>query len=75
MYLYFVAAVLPIVYLLPETHGLTILAARSKRYRHLGIVNARAAHELKEESTMQLLQVHLGRPLCNVMCFMNVAFC
>ncbi|KAI5118381.1 hypothetical protein M0805_005846 [Coniferiporia weirii] len=62
VYLYCVAALLPVAFLLPETHGPTILAARSKRLRRLGNPNARAAHELREETTRQFLQMHLCRP-------------
>ncbi|THH08482.1 hypothetical protein EW145_g2680 [Phellinidium pouzarii] len=61
-YLFFVAALLPVVYILPETHGPTILAKRSARYRKLGNPNARAAHELNHLTTRQFCQVHIGRP-------------
>lgn len=71
VYFFFVAAVLPIALLLPESHGLTILSRRAKRYRGLGIRNARAAHELDEETTLHFFQAHLGRPLCTVFSPLN----
>ncbi|KAH9933622.1 MFS general substrate transporter [Epithele typhae] len=52
----------PVVFLLPESHGPTILAARSKKLRKQGRPNARAAHEMKHQATSELLRVHFGRP-------------
>ena len=63
VYFFFAIALLPVVFLLPETHGPTVLAARSKRFRKKGDrPNARAAHELKHETKSQLLAKHIGRP-------------
>ncbi|KAH8111848.1 MFS general substrate transporter [Phellopilus nigrolimitatus] len=61
-YLFFTAVLLPVAFLLPETHGPTILAARSSRMRIRGVLGARATHELKQETTRRFLQVHIGRP-------------
>ena len=50
------------VFLVPETHGPTILSTRAARLRIRGRKNARAAHELKEEPLRDFMRVHVGRP-------------
>ncbi|EJC98676.1 MFS general substrate transporter [Fomitiporia mediterranea MF3/22] len=62
VYLFFVASMLPVTFLLPETHGPTILADRSERMRSNGFIYARAAHELEQQSTKEFLRLHIGRP-------------
>lgn len=55
-------ALLPVAFLIPETHGPTILAARAARLRVRGRKHARAAHELTGETMTDFLRVHVGRP-------------
>ncbi|KAI0750005.1 major facilitator superfamily domain-containing protein [Daedaleopsis nitida] len=62
VFFFFTIAIWPLVFLLPETHGPTILAARSKKLRKEGRPNARAAHELKQQTKGELLRIHFGRP-------------
>lgn len=62
VFFFFVIAMWPAVFLLPETHGPTILAVRSKRLRSEGRVNARAAHKLKRQTTRAQFQSHTERP-------------
>lgn len=62
VFFFFTIAIWPLVLLLPETHGPTILAARSKKLRKDGRPNARAAHELKQQTKGELLRIHFGRP-------------
>ncbi|RPD54868.1 MFS general substrate transporter [Lentinus tigrinus ALCF2SS1-6] len=62
VFFFFTIAMWPLVILLPETHGPTILAARSKKLRNEGRPNARAAHELKHQTKGELLRIHFGRP-------------
>ncbi|KAI1783606.1 MFS general substrate transporter [Ganoderma leucocontextum] len=62
VFFFFTIAVWPLVFLLPETHGPTILAARSKKLRSQGRPNACAAHELKHQSKAELMRIHFGRP-------------
>ncbi|EJC99613.1 MFS general substrate transporter [Fomitiporia mediterranea MF3/22] len=62
VYFFFVLSLLPVVWLLPETHGPTVLAWRSKKLRKEGMLNACAAHELKHESKKQVFITNIGRP-------------
>ncbi|KAM5544656.1 hypothetical protein V8D89_001554 [Ganoderma adspersum] len=62
VFFFFTVAIWPLVFLLPETHGPTILATRSKKLRSQGRPNARAAHELKDQSKAELMRIHFGRP-------------
>ncbi|OBZ66361.1 hypothetical protein A0H81_13585 [Grifola frondosa] len=62
VFFFFTIVLWPLVLLLPETHGPTILAARSKRLRKEGHPDAWAAHELKHQTTGELFRIHLGRP-------------
>ena len=52
------------VFLLPETHGPTILAGLSEQLRMRGIPNAWAAHELEHHTTQEFIRLHIGRPIC-----------
>ncbi|KAL5494652.1 hypothetical protein ACEPAI_113 [Sanghuangporus weigelae] len=63
VYFLFTAILLPMVFLLPETHGPTILAVRSERMRRRGIPNAWAAHELDLHSTQGFVRLRIGRPI------------
>ncbi|KAH8115235.1 major facilitator superfamily domain-containing protein, partial [Phellopilus nigrolimitatus] len=62
VYFFYVLCLLPVVWLLPESHGPTVLAGRSKQLRREGNLNAYAAHELKHESNRQFFASHIGRP-------------
>ncbi|KLO06595.1 MFS general substrate transporter [Schizopora paradoxa] len=62
MYFIFTACLLPLVLALPETHGPTILANRSKKMRKSGILNARAAHESQHLTVRQIYATHVLRP-------------
>ncbi|OCB87071.1 MFS general substrate transporter [Sanghuangporus baumii] len=63
VYFLFTATLLPMVFLLPETHGPTILATQSERMRRRGIPNAWAAHELELRTTQEFVRLHIGRPI------------
>ncbi|KAL5519558.1 hypothetical protein ACEPAH_1241 [Sanghuangporus vaninii] len=63
VYFLFTATLLPMVFLLPETHGPTILATQSERMRRHGIANAWAAHELERRTTQGFVRLHIGRPI------------
>lgn len=67
VHFFFAIACWPLVFLLPETHGPSILSKRAKRLRAEGHENARAAHEIHKESRKQILQKHILRP--TRMCF------
>ncbi|THH03145.1 hypothetical protein EW145_g6492 [Phellinidium pouzarii] len=60
---FFVIALWPLVFFIPETHGLTILARRAKKLRDSGTTNAYAAHELHTLSRKEFLWGHIGRPI------------
>ncbi|OSD05099.1 MFS general substrate transporter [Trametes coccinea BRFM310] len=60
--LFIVIAVWPMLFMLPETYGPTILEKRAKRLRKNGHANAWAAHELHHKSTSELLRAHVVRP-------------
>ena len=62
VHFFFAIACWPLVLLLPETHGPTILSKRAKRMRAEGHENARAAHQIHKESRKQILQKHILRP-------------
>lgn len=62
VHFFFAIACWPLVFLLPETHGPSILSKRAKRLRAEGHENARAAHEIHKESRKQILQKHILRP-------------
>ena len=55
--------VLPLAFLLPETHGPTILSRRAKRLRLAGKTNAYAAHERQRVSTKEFVQKNISRPI------------
>lgn len=60
---FFVIALWPLLYIIPETHGPTILSRRTKRLRAGGNSNAYAAHELHTLTTKDLVRRNIGRPL------------
>ncbi|KAH8112349.1 MFS general substrate transporter [Phellopilus nigrolimitatus] len=60
---FMVIAIWPLVFVLPETHGPTILARRAKRIRKEGHANAFAAHELHAMTRKELVWSHIGRPI------------
>ena len=60
---FFVIALLPVAFFVPETHGPTILTNRAKRLRAAGKISSYAANELQSISTKQLFKKHIGRPL------------
>ncbi|KLO13139.1 MFS general substrate transporter [Schizopora paradoxa] len=62
VFFFFTAALLPVVWLFPETHGPTILANRAKKMRKEGVIGARAAHEEHHVSWGQIIAVHILRP-------------
>ncbi|THH19253.1 hypothetical protein EW146_g1874 [Bondarzewia mesenterica] len=62
VHFFFALACWPLVFLLPETHGPSILAARAQRLRAQGQSQARAAHEVERRSRMQIVQKHILRP-------------
>ncbi|KAL5533628.1 hypothetical protein ACEPAG_88 [Sanghuangporus baumii] len=63
VYFLFTATLLPMAFLLPETHGPTILATQSERMRRRGIPNAWAAHELELHTMREFVRLHIGRPI------------
>jgi MFS family permease len=57
-------AMLPFAVLLPESHGPTLLARRSKRLRsETGRGNIWASHEIDAKPTRVIVSVAIGRPL------------
>ncbi|EGO24721.1 hypothetical protein SERLADRAFT_438336 [Serpula lacrymans var. lacrymans S7.9] len=67
VHFFFSIAVLPLAYMLPETHGPTLLARKAKRLRAEGR-NAYAAHEVRKLSKMELIQRHIIRPSVMITC-------
>jgi MFS transporter, DHA1 family, multidrug resistance protein len=60
----FSAAMLPFAVLLPESHGPTLLARRSKRLRtESGRRNIWASHEIDAQPIRVIVSVAIGRPL------------
>jgi hypothetical protein len=56
-------AAYPLVILMRETHGPTILAARARQMRQAGHPQAWAHHELHQKTTAQLVVTNLIRPM------------
>lgn len=54
----------PFVFLLPETYSPKILEHRAEKLRKAGQTNARAMTEIHAKTTMQVVQGHVVRPLC-----------
>lgn len=63
VYFFFTAALLPLVWLLPETHGPTILANRAKKMQKEGKLDARAAQQDQRVIWRQVIAVHIFRPV------------
>ncbi|KAI0063445.1 MFS general substrate transporter [Artomyces pyxidatus] len=62
VHFYFAIAVWPLVFLLPETHGPTVLLYRARALRKEGHATARAPQELHPTSKQQLIQKNILRP-------------
>lgn len=60
---FFIIALWPLVFAIPETHGPTILSRRAMHLRAEGKRNAYAAHELHSMSTKEFVRSNIGRPL------------
>ena len=52
----------PFVFLLPESHGPTILAKRARSLRQHGKLNAFSQEELEPATLRYIIQVHFLRP-------------
>ncbi|TFY57840.1 hypothetical protein EVG20_g8380, partial [Dentipellis fragilis] len=62
VHFFFVVTCWPLVFLLPETHGPSILAKRAARLRAGGRTDARAAHETSDKSKADIIRRHVLRP-------------
>ncbi|KAA1478520.1 MFS general substrate transporter [Dentipellis sp. KUC8613] len=62
VHFFFVFACWPLVFLLPETHGPSILGKRAARLRAEGHSNAWAAHETSDQSKADIIRRHVFRP-------------
>ncbi|KLO12517.1 MFS general substrate transporter [Schizopora paradoxa] len=63
IHFFFAVALLPLPFLLPETHAPTLLTQRAKRLRANGRTNAYAVHELHKYTLRELVKKHIGRPV------------
>ncbi|KLO12037.1 MFS general substrate transporter [Schizopora paradoxa] len=62
VYFFVVTVLLPIVFILPESHGPTLLAARARSLWKAGVLNARAANEIHYDSLKEIVNQHIIRP-------------